>query len=198
MRPHLAWHSVGAMRRLLPIIVLAAALVAAEAGPSAAGTGKCHSSGKKVIAVDQLVIYLKDVYVGCYTKTGLSTRLVSHSGYDPFAVFAHGTHATVVDAPPLGESNGKVALTIWNLKKGKPYTTHELSENLRLSFLDSPYGDPITLVSYREHHKTVLDVIYDKGYKRLSTKSIKPSSVSLGRGRVVRWTEGSRKRSKRL
>src|SRR3954452_19860842 len=190
------------MRRFLPILLLAGAL--AGAGPvaadpvAAAGTGKCHSSGKKVIAVDKLVIYLKDVYVGCYTKTGLKTRLVSHAGYDPFAVFAHGTHATVVDAPPIKHPHGKVVLTIWNLKKGKPYTMHELSERLRLSFLDSPYGDPITLVAYRVHHKTVLDVIYDKGYKRLSTKSIKPSTVSLGPGRVARWTEGSRKRSKRL
>jgi hypothetical protein len=187
------------MRRLLPLLLLAAALVAATAGPvAAAGTGKCHSSGKKVISVDRLVIYLKDVYVGCYTKTGLRTRLVSHSGYDPFAVFAHGTHATVVDGPPVNQPTGKVVLTIWNLKAGKPYTMHELSDNLRLSFLDSPYGDPITLVAYREHHKDVLDVIYDKGYKRLSTKSIKPSSVSLLRNRVVHWTEGSRKRSKKL
>src|SRR6476659_1576772 len=111
------------MRRLLLTLLtlLAAAVVAAGAGPAAAGTGKCHSSGKKVIAVDRLVIYLKDVYVGCYTKTGRTTRLVSHSGYDPFAVFAHGTHATVVDAPPLGATpTGKVVLTMWNLKKGKP------------------------------------------------------------------------------
>jgi hypothetical protein len=184
--------------RILVSTLIAAALVAAGAGPSAAGTGKCHSSGQKVIAVDRLVIYLKDVYVGCYTKTGRRTRLVSHAGYDPFAVFAHGTHATVVDGPPVNEPTGEVALTMWNLKKGKPFTTHALSDELRLSFLDSPYGDPITLVSYREHGKVVLDVIYDKGYKRLSSKSIKPSSVSLGPGRVARWTEGSRKRSKKL
>jgi hypothetical protein len=186
------------MRRLLPILTLAAALGAAAGPVAQAGTGKCHSSGKKVIAVNQVVIYLKDVYVGCYTKTGRKTRLVSHAGYDPFAVFAHGSHATVVDGPPVNQPTGKVVLTIWNLKKGKPFTMHELSDNLRLSFLDSPYGDPITLVSYREHKKTVLDVIYDKGYKRLSTKSIKPSTVSLGPGRVARWTEGSRKRSKHL
>jgi hypothetical protein len=187
------------VRRLLPLLAVAAAVAAAFAGPVAqAGTGKCHSSGKKVIAVDRLVIYLKDVYVGCYTKTGRKTRLVSHSGYDPFAVFAHGTHATVLDAPPVDKPTGKVVLTIWNLKAGKPYTMHELSDSLRLSFLDSPYGDPITLVSYREHKKTVLDAIYDKGYKRLSDKSIKPKTVSIGRGRVVRWTEGSRKRSKKL
>src|SRR3954452_18542749 len=87
------------MRRLLPILTVAAALVAA--GPvTAAGTGKCHSSGQRVITVDQVVIYLKDVYVGCYTKTGLKTRLVSRPGYDPFAVFAHGSPATVLDAPP--------------------------------------------------------------------------------------------------
>src|SRR3954470_16064990 len=186
------------MRTLLPALV-AAALVAAGVGPATAGTGKCHSSGKKVIAVDRLVIYLKGVYVGCYTKTGRSTRLVSPPGYDPFAVFAHGTHATVVDAPPLDAApTGKVVLTIWNLKKGKPFTKHELSDKLRLRFLDSPYGDPITLVSYREHHTTVLDVIYDKGYKRLSKKPIKPSSVSLGPNRVAHWTEGSRKRSAKL
>jgi hypothetical protein len=189
------------MRRLVPILV-AAALVAAAAttGPAAAGTGKCHSSGKKVIAVDRLVIYFKGgVYVGCYTKTGLKTRLVSHADYDPFAVFAHGTHATVVDAPPLdAPPTGKVTLTIWNLKKGTPFTKHELSDKLRLEFLDSPYGDPITLVSYRQDKKRVLDVIYDKGYKRLSKKSIKASSVSLGPGRVARWTEGSRKRSAKL
>src|SRR4051794_38132611 len=188
------------MRRLLPLLALAAALVATVfASPVAAGTGKCHSSGKKVIAVDRLVIYLKDVYVGCYTKTGQKTRLVSHAGYDPFAVFAHGTHATVVDAPGFDQApTGKVVLTIWNLKTGKPFTKHELSDNLRLSFLDSPYGDPITLVSYREHGRNVLDAIYDKGYKRLSKRSIKPSSVSLGPGRVARWTEGTRKRSARV
>jgi hypothetical protein len=187
------------MRRLLPILALAAALAATAASPVAAGTGKCHSSGEKVIAVDKLVIYFKDVYVGCYTKTGRKTRLVSHSGYDPFAVFAHGTHATVVDAPGFDQQQtGKVVLTIWNLKTGKPFTMHELSDNLRLSFLDSPYGDPITLVSYRQHGKNVLDAIYDKGYKRLSKRSIKPSTVSLGPGRVARWTEGSKKRSAKL
>src|SRR3954467_9625007 len=130
--------------RLLLSTLIAAALVGAGVGPATAGTGKCHSSGKKVIAGDRLVIYLKDGYVGCYTKTGRKTRLVSHPGYDPFAVFAHGTHATVVDAPPLDRPTGKVTLTIWNLKRGKPYTTHALSDQLRLSFLDSPYGDPIT------------------------------------------------------
>src|ERR687889_845403 len=106
------------MRRRMTTLALAAALVAAVlASPVAAGTGKCHSSGKKVIAVD------------------------------PFAVFAHGTHATVVDAPGFDQSpTGKVVLTMWNLKTGKPFTMHELSEDLRLSFLDSPYGDPITLV----------------------------------------------------
>ena len=188
------------MRRFLPILLAAAALAAVTVGPVAqAGTGKCHSSGKRVITVDKVVIYLKNVYIGCYTKTGRITRLVSHSGYDPFAVFAHGTHATVVDGPSFSQPpTGKVVLTIWNLKAGKPYTMHELSDKLRLSFLDSPYGDPITLVSYREHKKTVLDVIYDKGYKRLSTKSINPKTVSLGPGRVARWTEGSRKRSKKL
>src|SRR3954471_17754718 len=99
------------MRRLIPILLLlAAALTAAAASPVAAGTGKCHSSGKKVIAVNQVVIYLKDVYVGCYTKTGRVTRLVSHPGYDPFAVFAHGSHATVVDGPPIDAPTGKVAL----------------------------------------------------------------------------------------
>jgi hypothetical protein len=187
------------MRRPLTVLTVAAALAGvAGAGPVAAGTGKCHSSGKKVIAVDRLVIYLKDVYVGCYTKTGRTTRLVSRAGYDPFAVFAHGTHATVVDGPPVDQPTGKVVLTMWNLKRGKPFTMHELSDKLRLSFLDSAYGDPITLVSYRQHHKTVLDAIYDKGYKRLSDKSIKPKTVSLGPGRVVRWTEGTRKRSKKL
>src|SRR3954467_5477518 len=184
--------------RLLLSTLIAAALVGAGVGPATAGTGKCHSSGKKVIAGGRVVIYLKDVYVGCYTKTGRKTRLVSHAGYDPFAVFAHGTHATVVDGPPIDKPTGKVVLTMWNLKAGKPFTMHELSHSLRLSFLDSPYGDPITLVSYREHKKTVLDAIYDKGYKRLSDKSIKPKTVSIGRGRVVRWTEGSRKRSKKL
>jgi hypothetical protein len=191
------------MRRLALVaaaVLATAAAAAAATGPASAGTGKCHSSGKKVIAVDRLVIYLKGgVYVGCYTKTGRKTPLVSHPDYDPFAVFAHGTHATVVDGPPLdAPPTGKVVLTIWNLNKGTPFTKHELSDKLRLSFLDSPYGDPITLVSYRQHHERVLDVIYDKGYKRLSKKSVKASSVSLGPGRVARWTEGSRKRSAKL
>jgi hypothetical protein len=186
------------MRRLVPILIAATVLAGATAGPAAAGTGKCHSGGKQVIAVDRLVIYLKDVYVGCFTKTGRKTRLVSHAGWDPFAVFAHGTHATVVDGPPIGQPTGKVALTMWNLKRGKPFTTHQLSDQLNLSFLDSPYGDPITLVAYRQHGKVNLDVISDKGYKRLSDKSIKPSSVSLGPGRVARWKEGSKRRSAHL
>ena len=188
------------MRRLFPPIAVVVAITALTAGPvTAAGTGKCHSGGQRVITVDKLVIYLKDVYVGCYTKTGRKTRLVSHSGYDPFAVFAHGTHATVLDGPSFSQApTGKVVLTIWNLKTGKPFTMHELSDKLHLSFLDDPYGDPITLVSYREHKQTVLDAIYDKGYKRLSAKSIKPKTVAFGPGRVVRWTEGSRKRSKKL
>src|SRR3954471_8518577 len=96
------------MRRLIPILLLlAAALRVAAAGPGAAGTGKCHSSGKQVIAVNQVVIYLKDVYVGCYTKTGRTTRRVPHAAYAPFAVFAHGSHATVVDAPPINKPPGK-------------------------------------------------------------------------------------------
>src|SRR3954453_21416027 len=135
------------MRRLLLALTAAAVLAAAGTGPATAGTGKCHSSGQRVITVDRLVIYLKDVYVGCYTKTGRKTRLVSHSGYDPFAVFAHGTHATVGDPPPATRRTGKVVLTIWNLKAGKPYTMHEFPDSLRLGFLDDPYGDPITLVS---------------------------------------------------
>src|SRR3954447_13452943 len=188
------------MPRLLVVltVAVAVALIPSQPGAATAATGKCHSGGKQVIAVDRLVIYLKDVYLGCFTKTGRTTRLVSHAGYDPFAVFAHGTHATVVDGPPIDKPTGKVVLTMWNLKAGKPYTMHELSDSLRLEFLDSPYGDPITLVSYREHKKTVLDAIYDKGYKRRSDKSIKPKTVSIGRGRVVRWTEGSKKRSKKL
>jgi hypothetical protein len=187
------------MRRLLPILIAAALVGAATPPASAAGTGKCHSGGKQVLAVNRVVIYLKDVYVGCFTGTGRKTRLVSHAGYDPAAVFAHGSHATVVDRPPLtAEPTGKVSLTMWSLKKGKQFTTHELSDELNLSFLDSPYGDPITLVAYQEHGKNVLDVIYDKGYKRLSKKSVKLKTVTLGPGRVARWTEGSKKRSKKL
>src|SRR3954447_15360839 len=128
------------MRRLLLALTAAAVLAAAGTGPATAGTGKCHSSGQRVITVDRLVIYLKDVYVGCYTKTGRKTRLVSHAGYDPFAVFAHGTHATVVDAPPVNQPTGKVVLTMWNLKSGKPFTMHEFPDSLRLAFLDDPYG----------------------------------------------------------
>jgi hypothetical protein len=126
------------MRRLLPVLAVAAALVAAGSGPATAKPGKCPSGGNKVIAVDRLVIYFKDVYIGCFTKTGRRTRLVSHPGYEPRAVYAHGSHATVVDSPPVGEPTGKVVLTMWNLKRGKPYTMHELSDRLRLSFLDSP------------------------------------------------------------
>src|SRR3954454_18880732 len=108
------------MPRLLAVltVAVAVALIPSQPGAATAATGKCHSGGKKVIAVDRLVIYLKQVYVGCYTKTGRVTRLVSHAGYDPFAVFAHGTHATVLDGPPLDRPTGKVALTIWNLKRG--------------------------------------------------------------------------------
>src|SRR3954452_21823749 len=182
------------MRRLLLALTAAAVLAAAGTGPATAGTGKCHSSGQRVITVDRLVIYLKDVYVGCYTKTGRNTRLVSHPGYDPLAVFAQGTHATLVDGPPLNAPpTGKVLLTMWNLKKGKPFTMHELSDQLHLSFLDSPYGDPITLVAYRQHHKQVLDASYDQGEKRLSDKSINARTVAFACGRVVHWTEGSKK-----
>jgi hypothetical protein len=186
------------MRRLLPILVAATALVAAGAGPASAGTGKCPSGGKKVITVDRLVIYQKDVFVGCFTKTGRTTRLVSHPGYDPFGVVAHGTHATVVDAPPVTQPTGKLSLTMWNLKTGKQFTTHELSDSLNLSFLDSPYGDPVTLVAYQEHGRNVLDAITNKGYRRLSDKSVKLKTVTLDRNRVAHWKEGSKRRSAKL
>jgi hypothetical protein len=189
------------MLRLSLCATAAVAAVLSIAGPGTAATNKCHSSGEKVIAVDQLVIYFKgNAYVGCYTKTGKLTKLVSHSGYFPNSVFAHGTHATVIDAAPLtvqGPADVQV-VTMWNLKTGKKFATHELPGNLELGYADSPYGDPITALTYLEGHTRVLDVIYDKGYVRLSTKSVKNKSVSIDRGRVVRWVEGSKKRSKKL
>jgi hypothetical protein len=189
---------------MLRLSICATAAVAAAllvAGPGTAATNKCHSSGEKVIAVDQLVIYFKsNEYVGCYTKTGRLTKLVSHSGYFPFGVIAHGTHATVIDGPPLTvQAPADVqVVTMWNLKTGKKFTTHELPGDVELGYADSPYGDPITAFTYLEGHTRVLDVIFDKGYERLSTKSVKNKSVSIDRGRIVRWTEGSKKRSKKL
>ena len=87
---------------------------------------------------------------------------------------------------------------MWNLKTGKKFATHELPGDVDLGFADSPFGDPITALVYLEGHTRVLDVIYDKGYKRLSTKSVKNKSVTVDRGRIVRWTEGSKRRSKKL
>src|SRR3954451_19269733 len=156
------------MLRFAAGAAVAAALAIAFAGPGEAATNKCHSSGEKVIAVDQLVIYFKgDSYVGCYTKTGRLTKLVSHKGYFPSGVFAHGSHATVLDAPPLtiqGPAETQV-VTMWNLKTGKQYATHELPGDVELGYVDSPYGDPITALVYLDGHTRVLDVIYDKGYK---------------------------------
>jgi hypothetical protein len=170
-------------------------------GAGAAATNKCHHSGDKVISVDQLVIYFSgSSYYGCYTKTGKVTHLVSHKGYFPYSVFAHGSHATVTDAGPLtiqGPADTQF-VTFWNLKTGKKYETHEYGGGVDLGFVDSPYGDPITAIVYLDGHTRVLDVIYDKGFKRLSTKSVKNKSVTIGPGRVVRWTEGSKKRSARL
>jgi hypothetical protein len=180
--------------------VAVAAVLLIPAGGTAA-TDKCHHSGDKVISVDQLVIYFaSNSYYGCYTKTGRVTHLVSHKGYFPGAVFAHGSHATVTDAPPItiqGPADSQF-VTMWNLKTGKKYATHEYGGDVGLGFVDSPYGDPITAIAYLEGHTRVLDVIYDKGFKRLSAKSVKNKSVSIGPGRVVRWTEGSKKRSAKL
>jgi len=190
---------------MLRLSLLATAAVAAllvVAGPgTAASAGKCHHAGQYQGTVDQVALYYsKSSWYGCYTNTGRITHLVSHSGYFGTAVYTHGSHATLLDAPPItiqGPADSQW-VTMFNIKTGKKFATHEYDGDLNLEFVDSPFGDPITAVAYLDGHTRVLDAIYDKGFVRLSTKSVKAHSVSVDRGRVVRWTEGSKKYSKKL
>jgi hypothetical protein len=194
---------IRALRGVAALLVMAAiALVAAT--PGQAGSGKCSSSGQAVIKQMQQVIYFvpsKNEYRGCYAKTGKVTRLITR-GYTTNGVVAHGTHATVLetkDEQTAEPGKSDVLVSLWNVKKGKKFRDAEIVADLEGSFdmVDDVLGDPVTAIVYREDGTQVLDVIYDKGTKRLSKAAVKTRSVTVS-GRTIKWTEGGKKRSKRV
>ena len=198
------------MRALALVLVLSLGVVGASvaAGPAAAAT--CKSRGQKVITQRQLIIYFVQTstgaeYRGCDVKTGRVTRLVTKGqSYATEQIAAHGRHATVVESidPFSTSETQKKVVTIWNLAKGKPYAALEIDAEFERSravpeLFDDVLGDPVTAVTYVSGGKRVLDVVSNKGTRRLSEGGVKPKSVKVS-GRVVRWTEGSKKRSKKV
>src|SRR3954451_14830014 len=196
-------------RALLRAVVLSLALVVGPVGVGQAAA-KCKSRGQAVIKQRQLIIYFVETstgaeYRGCDVATSRVTRLVTKGQtYSSEQITAHGRHATVVEAvDPFGTSDvQKKVVTIWDLRRGRPFATDEIDTEFERSrpvpqLFDDVLGDPVTAVSYLTGGKRVLDVVSDKGTKRLSEGGVKPNSVSVSK-RVVRWTEGSKKRSKKV
>ena len=196
-------------RALLRALVLSVALVLGPVGVGEAAA-KCKSRGEAVIKQRQLIIYFVETatgaeYRGCDVKTSRVTRLVTKGQtYSTEQIAAHGRHATVVEAiDPFSTSDvQKKVVTIWDLRRGKPFATDEIDAEFERSrpvpqLFDDVLGDPVTAVSYLTGGKRVLDVVSDNGTKRLSEGGVKPNSVSVS-GRVVRWTEGSKRRSRKV
>jgi hypothetical protein len=190
--------------RATAALLVMAALALVAATPGHAGSGRCSTSGQAVIKQMQQVIYFvpsKNEYRGCYAKTGRVTRLITR-GFSTSGVVAHGTHATVLespDAPPTGDVE-QWQLSLWNVKTGKKFRSHGITADPAgsLELVDDVLGDPVTAVAYVEPGGTrVLDVIYDKGAKRLSTGAVKQRSTKVS-GRKITWTEDGKKRSKRV
>jgi hypothetical protein len=199
------------LRPQLLVRALALALVVVL-GPVGVGqaAAKCKSRGEAVIKQRQLTIYFVQTatgaeYRGCDVKTSRVTRLVTKGqSYSTEQIVAHGRHATVVESvDPFSTSDTqKKVVTIWDLRRGRPFATDEIDTEFERSrpvpqLSDDVLGDPVTAVSYLTGGKRVLDVVSDKGTKRLSDGGLKAGSVSVS-GRVVRWTEGSKKRSKKV
>ena len=196
-------------RALVRALVLSLALVVGPAGVGEAAA-KCKSRGDAVIKQRQLIIYFVETatgaeYRGCDVKTSRVTRLVTKGqSYATEQITAHGRYATVVESvDPFSTSDvQKKVVTIWDLRRGKPFATDEIDTEFERSravpqLFDDVLGDPVTAVTYLTGGKRVLDVVSDKGTKRLSEGGVKPNSVSVS-GRVVRWTEGSKKRSRKV
>src|SRR4051812_45904795 len=192
-----------ALRGAAALLVLGA-LGLAAATPGHAGSGKCSSSGQAVITQRQQVIYFvpsKFEYRGCYAKTGRVTRLITR-GFSARGVVAHGTHATILEAPdaPSAGDVEQWQLSLWNVKTGKKFQSYAITVDPAgsLELVDDVLGDPVTAIGYVEPGGTrVLDVIYDKGVKRLSTGAVKRGSTKVS-GRKITWTEDGKKRSKRV
>ena len=188
-------------------VVLSLAVVAGAMPAEAAA--KCKSRGQAVIKQRQLIIYFvsgaNPEYRGCDVATSRVTRLVTKGQtYSAEQVVAHGRHATVVETiDPFspGPVLGKV-VTIWDLRRGRVFAAEEIAvepERTRPApaLVDSPEGDPVTAVSYLTGGKRVLDAVSNKGVKRLSDGKVKPGSIKVSE-RTIRWTEGSRRRSRKV
>jgi hypothetical protein len=196
-------------RALVRALVLSFAIAVGPVGAGEAAA-KCKSRGEAVIKQRQLIIYFVQTatgaeYRGCDVKTSRVTRLVTKGqSYSTEQIVAHGRHATVVESvDPFSTSDSqKKVVTIWDLARGKPFATDEIEAEFERSrpvpqLFDDGFGDPVTAVSYLTGGKRVLDVVSNKGRKRLSDGGVKPNSVSVSQ-RVVRWTEGSKKKSKKI
>jgi hypothetical protein len=196
-------------RAVLGALVLSFAIVAGPVGVGEAAA-KCKSRGEAVIKQRKLIIYFVQSasgaeYRGCDVKTSRVTRLVTKGqSYSTEQITAHGRHATVVESvDPFGASDTqKKVVTIWDLARGKPFATDEIDAEFEDSrpvpqLFDDVLGDPVTAVTYLTGGKRVLDIVSNKGTKRLSEGGVKPNSVTVS-GRVVRWTEGSKKRSRKV
>jgi hypothetical protein len=196
-------------RALLAALVLSLAVVLGPIGVGQAAAA-CKSRGQAVIKQRQLIIYFVQTatgaeYRGCDVKTGRVTRLVTKGqSYSTEQIVAHGRHATVVEAvDPFSQSDlQKKVVTIWDLAKGKPFAAREIEAEFERSrpvpqLSDDIFGDPVTAISYISGGKRVLDVVSNKGARQLSAGGVKAGSVTVGK-RVVRWTEGSKKRSKKV
>ena len=190
------------------MLSLAVALSPVGVGEAAA---KCKSRGEAVIKQRQLIIYFVvgangPEYRGCDVKTSRVTRLVT-AGQNLSAeqIVAHGSHATVVETTdPFGMGGPTVnkIVTIWDLRRGRPFAAEQIAVEEERSrpapqLIDSPEGDPVTAVSYLSGGKRVLDAVSNKGMRRLSEGGVKAGSVSVSE-RTVRWTEGSRRRSRKV
>jgi hypothetical protein len=191
--------TVGGMLR---VSLCAAALCAAAAiaVPGQAAAKACPSKGAVIKQQQQIVYFTKGEYRACYVKTGKVTRLVSGSEYSPEQVTGHGTHVTVVESQfsVQGFSPDKL-ITMWDVKKGKKFSKRTVTpDGSDVELIDSPFGDPITAIAYLVGHTRHLDALSNNGDFALSDKSVKSHSVSIDAKRVVRWTEGSKRRSKKL
>ena len=177
------------------------ALIAAVAPASAQAA--CRSAGRTVIKQTQLVIYLVDEpseYRGCHVRSGRVTRLrTTGKSYTPEQVVAHGTHATVVESVfvfDIGVSPRKI-VSLWDLRRGRKFRSREVTADSDIALIDSPQGDPVTAILYVRDGKRVLDVVYDRGSRRLSTAAVRNRSVTVT-GRTVSWVEGGRRRSRKV
>jgi hypothetical protein len=158
-----------------------------------------------VIRQQKQIIYFlpsRFQYRGCYKRTGRVTTLVTPGeDYQTEGVVAHGTHATVLERKPPtpGAAGLERVITNWNVKTGRPFAALTIQpETGETVMYDDVLGDPVTAVTYIVDGKRVVDVVYDKGTRRLSGGgSVKSRSVKVS-DRRVSWVEGGRRRAKRV